>query len=309
MTDVLSDVLDTVALKAAIYFRTDFHPEFGIEVPAYGRAARFHLVVQGSCYVTLESGLQVRLQPGDLALVPNGSAHVLSSRDSISCTPLADVMSQAGFTGSGPFVVGEGSASDACQMVCGHFTFADGADHPLLRSIPDVLHITAADRASRPMLDDVLRLLVRRRFEGEPGAAATVSRLSEVLFIEAMRAGIAQAPDIGRLMSAVYDPQIGRALMLIHGDVSAPWTVESLAAAVGMSRSRFAERFSQLVECGPMAYIAEWRLQRALNTLATATVPIKSIAHSVGYRSAAAFTRAFTERFGCSPKERRRTAE
>lgn len=305
MTDVLSDVLDTVALKAAIYFRTDFHPEFGIAVPAYGRAARFHLVVQGSCYVTLESGLQVRLQPGDLALVPNGSSHLLSSKDTASCAPLADVMSQAGFTGSGPFVVGEGPDGASCQMVCGHFTFADGADHPLLRSIPDLLHITASDRANRPMLDDVLRLLVRRMFEGEPGAAATVSRLSEVLFIEAMRAGIAQAPDIGRLMSAVYDPQIGRALMLIHGDVAAPWTVKSLAAAVGMSRSRFAERFSQLVESGPMAYIAEWRLQRALNLLSAASAPIKTIAHSVGYRSAAAFTRAFTERFGCSPKERR----
>ena len=306
MTDVLSDVLDTVALKAAIYFRTNFHPEFGIAVPAYGRAARFHLVVQGSCFVTLDSGLQVRLQAGDLALVPNGCAHLLSSQETASGEPLADVISQAGFTGSGPFVVGEGPESASCQMVCGHFTFADGADHPLLRSIPDVLHISAADRASQPMLDDVLRLLVRRMFEGEAGAAATVSRLSEVLFIEVMRASIVQAQEIGRLMSAVHDPQIGRALMLIHGDVAAHWTVENLAAAVGMSRSRFAERFSQLVECGPMAYVAEWRLQRALNALSTQSTPIKTIAHSVGYQSATTFTRAFTERFGCSPKERRR---
>ncbi len=308
MTDVLSDVLDTVALKGAIYFRTDFHPEFGIAVPAYGRAARFHLVVQGSCFVTLESGHQVRLQAGDLALVPNGAAHLLSSSDTAPASPLADVMSQAGFTGSGPFVVGAGPDGASCQMVCGHFTFADGADHPLLRSIPDILHITAADRASRPMFDDVLRLLVRRMFDGEPGAAATVGRLSEVLFIEAMRAGIAQAPDIGRLMSAVSDPQIGKALTLIHADVAAPWTVERLAAAVGMSRSRFAERFSHLVACGPMAYIAEWRLQRALNALAGASSPIKTVAHNVGYKSAAAFTRAFTERFGRSPKESRRPA-
>lgn len=308
MTDVLSDVLDTVAFKAAIYFRTDFHPEFGIAVPAYGRAARFHLVVQGSVYVTLPSGLQVRLQPGDLALVPNGSEHILSSEAATPVAPLADVMSQAGFTGAGPFVVGDGPEGASCQMVCGHFTFADGADHPLLRSIPDLLHITAGDRASRPMLDDVLRLLVRRMFEGEPGAAATVSRLSEVLFIEAMRAGIAQAPEVGRLMSAVYDPQIGRALMLIHGDVAAPWTVESLAAAVGMSRSRFAERFSHLVGSGPMAYLAEWRLQRALNLLNATSNPIKTIAHSVGYKSATAFTRVFTERFGVSPKARRAEA-
>jgi AraC family transcriptional activator of mtrCDE len=305
MTDVLSDVLDTVALKAAIYFRTDFHPDFGIAVPGYGRAARFHLVVQGNCYVTLEDGKRVRLQPGDLALVPGGAAHLLSSSATTSGTPLADVMTQAGFTGAGPFVVGRGVAAESCQMVCGHFSFADGADHPLLRSIPDLLHITAADRASRPMLDDVLRLIVRRMFEGEPGAAASVSRLSEVLFIEAMRAGIAQAPDISRLMSAVYDPQIGKSLGLIHGDVAHAWTVESLAAAVGMSRSRFAERFRELVGSGPMAYIADWRLQRALQLLTQSKTPIKTVAHDVGYRSAAAFTRAFSDRFNCSPKERR----
>jgi AraC family transcriptional regulator, activator of mtrCDE len=305
MTDVLSDVLDTVALKATIYFRTDFYPAFAIAVPAYGRAARFHLVVQGICHVTLADGRRIRLQPGDLALVPGGAEHVLSSEEALVGTPLSDVMSQAGFTGSGPFVVGDGPAADACKMVCGHFRFADGADHPLLRSIPDLLHITAADRASRPMLDDVLRLIVRRMFEGEPGAAASVSRLSEVLFIEAMRAGIAQAPEIGRLMSAVYDPQIGKSLSLIHGDVAHAWTVESLAGAVGMSRSRFAERFRELVGCGPMAYITDWRLQRALNLLSESNTPIKTVAHRIGYRSAAAFTRAFSERFGCSPKEQR----
>ena len=231
---------------------------------------------------------------------------MLSSSETVEGAPLADVMSQAGFTGTGPFVVGSGDAAASCQMVCGHFTFAEGADHPLLRSIPDLLHITAADRASRPMLDDVLRLIVRRMFEGEPGAAASVSRLSEVLFIEAMRAGIAQAPEIARLISAVYDPQIGKSLSLIHGDVAHAWTVDSLAAAVGMSRSRFAERFRELVGSGPMTYIADWRLQRALNLLADSNVPIKTVAHSIGYRSAAAFTRAFSERFGHSPKEQRK---
>lgn len=305
MTDVLSDVLNTVALKAAIYFRTDFHPDFGIKVPPFARAARFHLVVQGACYVTLDDGAQVRLRAGDLVLVPGGAAHLLSSAATTSGTPLDDVMSQAGFSGEGPFVVGNGIATESCQMVCGHFTFAEGADHPLLRSIPPMLHITAADRASRPMLDDVLRLIVRRMFEGEPGAAASVSRLSEVLFIEAMRAGISQAPDIALLMSAVYDPQIGKSLSLIHGDVAHAWTVESLAAAVGMSRSRFAERFRELVGSGPMAYIADWRLQRALSLLSNSHMPVKTVAHQIGYKSAAAFTRAFSDRFGCSPKERR----
>lgn len=305
MTDVLSDILDTVALKAAVYFRTDFHPDFGIVVPAYGRAARFHLVVQGGCYLSLADGTRVRLQVGDLALVPGGAQHVLSSGETAPPEPLADALSQSGFTGAGPFVVGTGDPAQSCQLVCGHFTFTDGADHPLLRSIPDLFHIPAADRADWPMLDDVLNLIVHRMFEGEPGAAASVSRLSEVLFIEVLRAGIAKVPEIGRLMSAVYDPQIGKALSLIHGDVAHGWTVETLAAAVGMSRTRFAERFRELVGSSPIAYIADWRLQRALNLLADRSLPVKAVAHRIGYRSAAAFTRAFSERFGYSPKERR----
>jgi AraC family transcriptional regulator, activator of mtrCDE len=305
MTDVLSDILDTVALKAAVYFRTDFFPEFGIQVPAYGHAARFHFIVQGSCYLSLASGTRVRLQVGDLAMVPRGAQHLLSSAETVTGEPLADVMSQAGFSGTGPFVVGCGVPTESCQLVCGHFTFADGADHPLLRSIPDLFHITPADGADQPMLDDVLRLIERRMFDGAPGMAASVSRLSEVLFIETMRAGITKAPEIGRLMSAVYDPQIGKALSLIHGDVAHGWTVEALAAAVGMSRTRFAERFRELIGSSPIAYIADWRLQRALGLLADGTLPVKAVAHRIGYRSPAAFTRAFSERFGCSPKERR----
>ncbi len=305
MTDVLSDILDTVDLKAAVYFRTDFHPDFAIAVPAYQRAARFHMIVQGRCYVTLSDQTRVYLQSGDLVLVPHGAEHILSSEETMEAAPLADVMSLAGFTGSEPFVVGSGDSGKSCQMICGHFTFTQGADHPLLRSLPELLHVTAADRVMRPMLDEVLRLIVRRIFEGSPGVTASVSRLSEVLFIEIMRAGIAREPEIARLLSAVYDPQIGKSLSLIHDDVAKAWTVESLAAGVGMSRSRFAERFRELVGMGPMAYIADWRLQRALNLLTKSNLPIKTVAHKIGYRSAAAFTRAFSEHFGRSPKEKR----
>jgi AraC family transcriptional regulator, activator of mtrCDE len=303
MKDVLSDILDTVALKAAIYFRTDYHQPFGVAVPAFARAARFHLIVQGRCFVRLDGGNVVVALPGDIVFVPNGSAHVLASDREIQCKPLADMISESGFAGSGPFVIGSGPANESCQMICGHFSFAQGADHPLLRAVPDALHISAADRASLPMLDDVLRLVVRRMFADEPGVNASVSRLSEILYIEVLRAGVAQAPDMARLMSAVSDPQIGKALALIHHDVAAPWTVESLASAVAMSRSRFAERFSDLIGSGPLSYISEWRMQRALHLLNKPHASIKAIANNVGYQSAAAFSRAFAERFGVSPRD------
>ncbi|MFM9852226.1 MAG: AraC family transcriptional regulator [Sphingomonadaceae bacterium] len=303
MADVLSDILETIALKASVYFRTDFRPPFGVQVPAYARAARFHIVIQGSCQVRLVDGSAVTLSAGDLVLVPNGSPHVLTSGETNVAMTLDDAFAAASFAGTGPFVLGDGPESQGCHMVCGHFNFAEGADHPLLHALPDSLHITAAERAARPMLDDIVRLVSRRMFAGEVGSVAVVSRLSEILFIEIVQAVVNQAPDVARLMSAVHDPQIGLALSLFHDDVATNWTVDSLAKSVAMSRSRFAERFHTLVGTAPMAYVHEWRMQRALKLLNLRTSPVKLIATRVGYRSAAAFSRAFAERFGASPAQ------
>lgn len=302
MKDVLSDVLDTVALKGTLYFRTDFSPPFAIGVPAFGQAARFHLVVQGTCHVTVPSGESTTLLPGDLILVPNGSAHVLADAVARTPTPLEQVIAAAGYTGEGAFVVGSGDPTASTQMICGHFNFAEGADHPLLRALPATLHITAADRARRPMLDDILRLVARRMFDDAPGTSASVSRLSEVLYIEILNAGLAKAPELHHLFSAVYDPQIGRALSLIHRRIDQQWTVDSLASEVGMSRSRFAERFRGLVGSGPMSYLTDWRLQRARSYLSEHRASVKEAAYKVGYQSPAAFSRAFVQKFGRTPK-------
>lgn len=307
MTDVLSDILDTVELKATYYFSTEFHPPFGIAVPAYKRAARFHLIIRGECFVQLEDGQVVTAMPGDLIFVPNGQPHLLSSALSAECQPLNDVIAEARFEGQGPFVVGHGEPDQACQMVCGHFDFAEEADHPLLRAVPQILHVSGPDRARRPLLDDILRLVSHQAFTAGAGAAASIGRLSEALFIEVLRTSAGEVYGASQMMAAVTDPHIGRALGLIHTEISRGWTVDSLASAVGMSRSRFAERFRELVGSTPMSYLAEWRLQRALNRLGRPGLSVKAIAGEVGFHSAAAFSRAFSDRFGKSPSAYRRS--
>ncbi len=301
----MSDVLDTVALKGTLYFRTDFSPPFAIQVPAHGQAARFHFVVQGRCHVVLPDGNAVVLNAGELVLVPHGSAHVLADAADRPPVALDQALAHSGYTGEGAFVVGSGDPGASTQMICGHFTFADGADHPLLRALPAALQITAADRAARPILDDVLSLMARRIADDTQGAAASVSRLSEVLYIEALRAGIDRAPDLKRLLSAVHDPQIGKALDVIHHRLDHDWTVDSLAAEVAMSRTRFSERFSELMGAGPMTYLTDWRLQRALALLSSSDATVQQIAHRTGYNSADAFSRAFRMKFGRSPQAHR----
>ncbi|MGE0564038.1 MAG: AraC family transcriptional regulator [Pseudolabrys sp.] len=308
MSDVLSDIFNTIRLRGTLYFRTDYSPPWAIAVPALTQAARFHLVAQGRCHVRLESGRAFDLGAGDLILIPRGQAHVLADRADRKPAPLEKVLQQSGYNGRGAFVVGKGDPAASTQLVCGHFTFAEGADHPLLRALPDAIVVTSADRARYPLLDEALRLVVRLALVEELGAAASIARLSEMFFIETVRISSERIPELGRVLKAMTDRHVGRALELIHNEPGKPWTVQTLAAQVGMSRSRFADRFSELMGDGPMSYLADWRLQRALVLLGRPRANVQQVAHDIGYQSAAAFTRAFSQKFGLPPSGFRREA-
>lgn len=303
MSDILSDIFETIRLRGALYFRTDYSAPWAVTVPLLSNAARFHLVIQGRCHVELASGRSVDLGPGDLILIPRGLPHVLADQPGRAPAPLERVIQESGYDGRGTFILGKGDPAAATQMVCGHLGFAEGADHPLLRALPEVIVMSPADRARNSLLDETLRLMVRRVFTDGLGKSAAITRLSEVFFIESIRASVEQCPELARIIAAMTDVHVGRALELIHQAPGRAWTVESLALEVGMSRSRFAERFSDLVGDGPMGYLADWRLQQALALLAKPRASVQEIAAKVGYQSPAAFTRAFTQKFGAPPSE------
>lgn len=304
--DVLNDILDTLNLRGALYFRTDCSPPWGVTVPELAQAARFHLMVQGSCHVLFPSGAAAHLGPGDLVLIPGGRAHVLADQAGREAPPLETVLEAAGYDGRGVFVIGAGNPQATTQLICGHFSFRRGADHPILRALPEYMLTTMAARAREPLLDEILRLITRRMFSENLGLAAAVTRLSEIVFIELLRVGIEQSEELKAVLEAFRDRQIGRALQLIHTEPGHAWTVESLAAEIGMSRSRFAERFSALMGTGPMAYLSDWRLQKALSLLDESRASVQQVAAQAGYQSPAAFTRAFTARFGLPPTDYRR---
>jgi AraC family transcriptional regulator, activator of mtrCDE len=308
--DVLSDILDTIELRGTLYFRTRFAPPFAIAVPVFKQAVRFHLVVQGRLHVSTASAV-AELGPGELILIPKGGAHILADRADREPMALDRVIEESGYDGKGVFVWGGGStaAGDETQLVCGHFTFAEGVEHPLLRSLPDLLRITTISRARHPLLDDALQLVIRASYGDRAGADASLRRLSEVVFIEALRAAGDDSVEISRLLAAMADPRIGKALALIHQTPDRPWSIAGLAAEVAMSRSRFAERFQEVIGMAPMSYLAEWRLLRARALVAQSQDPIQVIARKSGFASAAGFSRAFAARFGVSPRAARHTPE
>lgn len=306
--NILDDILSTLNLKGTLYFRTDLSPPWAVTVPNLEQAARFHLCVQGTCLVGFGNGEYAELKPGDLILIPRGRSHTLSCTPVDEAPPLETVLSDAGYDGRGVLVVGKGDRNASTQLICGHFTLRDGADHPLLRALPDYLLTCSATRAREVWLDEVLRLLTRRMFSEGDIAEATITRLSEVCFIELLRLGVGSTPEMASILTALTDRQIGKALQLMHREADKPWTVGSLASEVGMSRSSFADRFRELMGMGPMSYLSEWRLQKALSLLEDTGCSVQQAAAGTGYQSPAAFTRAFTTRFGYSPRELKRKA-
>ncbi|MEM7669739.1 MAG: AraC family transcriptional regulator, partial [Pseudomonadota bacterium] len=247
------------------------------------------------------------LGPGDMILVPRGRPHVIADKSGRPAEALETVLQRAGYDGRGVLRLPGNDSEAATRLVCGHFSFRRYADHPVLSALPSHLVVTPEMRRASAWLDDLLRMICQRVTEGELGAAASVRRLSEIVFIEVIRGSVATGGPLGRVLAGFGDPQIGRALELIHAEPQRSWSVESLATEVAMSRSAFADRFRDLVGMSPIRYLSEWRLQKALADLSELGPTIQQVAGQAGYQSAAAFSRAFSARFGVSPLEYRRT--
>jgi AraC-like DNA-binding protein len=130
--------------------------------------------------------------------------------------------------------------------------------------------------------------------------------MSELMFVEAIRRHIETLPTAQTgWLAGLRDPVVGQALAALHGEPAAAWTVESLARAVGVSRSVLAERFAEMVALPPMQYLALWRMQRASRLLLEGE-PVAEVARAVGYESEAAFSRAFKKLVGEAPATWRR---
>lgn len=305
--DILDDVLDTMSLRGTLYFKIKFSGEWSVMVPRHDRAARFHYVIQGTSYFYIAPDQFIELNAGDLILIPGGVPHVIGDRPTKHAPTLETILQESGYTGDGFLVVGDDDTESTTQMVCGHFDFRKNSEHPIMNSLPNHVVINSSRRAQNPLLDESLRMVSRRIFREVLGSAAAVKRLSEIVFIELLRLGIGQQENNSIFFDAYRDTKIGKSLDLIHSQPTTQWSLNSLASEVAMSRSRFAERFKELVGIAPMSYLSEWRLQKSLALLGDTSKPIQQVASAVGYQSSSSFTRAFQEKFGIPPKVYRET--
>jgi AraC-like DNA-binding protein len=294
--DLLSRAVDELGLR-----RTSFRQFMvGPEPWALGYAAGVqgvHVVAAGTCEFVL-GRTREPLEAGDLVIVPRGSAHQLRAPGlplRAHAVPAAQLVQR----GPGPIVVGGGPAS--CQLVCGTLEF-EAKDHPMLAAVGNTLLLKGARARSARKVSALVAALVDEVEHARSGSEAVITRMAEVLFIEALRecAVSSECPTRG-WFRGLEDPALGRALSAFHADIAAPWSVASLAKAAGQSRAAFARRFSAVLHESPLAYARRWRLFHARRLLRTTTASLDEVASRVGYGSAAALSLAFSRDAGQSP--------
>ena len=262
--------------------------------------AHFAMLSRGNCWLNVEGIAEaIPLTGGDCILLDRDTSIVM--RDSPHTSPKWSFGEIAAKAKSNVAHCGGGGAPTT--IVCGSLSFDRASLKPITQLLPNFILIRA-DQARTFALQNTMQALASEMADQVPGSEIVATRLAEVLFIQMLRAYISSEPERNHVwLRAVFDPQIGAALTAFHDNVGAPWTVESLSEAAGVSRSAFAVRFKDLLARTPLEYVTEWRMQKAMLLLEQRDKKLIDVARSVGYESDAAFSKAFKRVVGANPGE------
>jgi AraC-like DNA-binding protein len=260
----------------------------------------FHVVTTGGVLLEVDQEHSRWLHPGDVALVPHGNGHILRSEPGVPAPGIMEL--ELEHPSDRYEILRHGQGGAPTSLICG----AVRLDHPVARNLlgilPPIISIEASDGSRATWMQGVFTLMAAEARQFRPGGEAVITRLADVLVIQAIRAWIETAPAARTgWLGALQDQQIGRALALIHRDPARAWTVASLARELALSRSAFAARFTQLVNEPAMQYVTRWRMQIAQNALETEGVTVAELSGRLGYQSEAAFARAFKRVIGVPP--------
>lgn len=310
--DVLSEVLKAVKLDGAVFFNGVFSsPWCTLEPDSYTLASYlpsrpkhvfiFHLVTEGRGYVRVEdNGRAVPLEAGDIVILPHGNAHLMGNGPPVTPIDSRPYLRQAFAEGS--LLSQCGGGGETTKLVCGYLTCDPQLGQVFLAGLPPVVKVHIRDSPSGKWLEDTFRYSVDQAEASGPGGSAVIAKLSEVLFVETLRRYIAQLPQTQTgWLAGVRDPDVGKALALLHKQPAHPWTIASLANEVSLSRSVLAERFRHYLSDTPMGYLTRWRLQLAAQVLTSTSKSVAEVAGEVGYESEPSFNRAFKREFGVPP--------
>lgn len=314
--DPLSDVLETIRLRGALFFVWEPYWNYLEDVPhgdrlgdlilpGSERIVSYHIIAEGPCWAAISGEEPIRLETGDILLIPHGDAYAMSNRPECPVTPdNTDGLEFFRQMGSGdlpPVVVSGGDGPRHNRVICGFLGCERYVFNPVLDTLPPLVRIPSPGQVEDP-LGSLIDFALSESCQHRGGERCLLMRLSEVMFVEVLRRYLRTAP-VGSdgWLPGLRDPLVGRALDLLHRRMAEPWTLEILASELATSRSTLAERFANLVQEPPMQYLTRWRMQAAARRLSDNPGKIYAVAREVGYESEAAFSRAFKRVVGVSP--------
>ena len=299
-SDPLGETLHLLRLTGTLYCRSELTAPWGIDMPAFEGCMMFHVVTGGHCWLEVEGEEPRLLQQGSLALVPHGHGHCIRSSPTGEVVALFDIPVEQ--VSDRYEIMRYGGAGELTHLTCGVVRFDHVAGRQLIALLPRVLQIDAWNDEEESWLQSTLRFIDREARELRPGGETVITHLADILIIQAIRSWIDSVPETERgWLMALRDKQVGRALAAIHREPEKDWSVASLAKEVGMSRSGFSARFTNLVGESAKRYLTRWRMQLARIQLQESPASLAVLADRFGYQSEAAFSRAFKREFGVSP--------
>jgi AraC-like DNA-binding protein len=288
--DPLSDLLRSVRLTGGVFLDAHFTAPWCVSskmtaedcrpfLAAPSQVIAYHVVIEGKLLVSVEGEPATEVAAGQIVLIPRNDVHTLASANGLRPVNARDLI-QASAAG-GLAGISHGGGGEATHIVCG-FLASEDFYNPLIATLPRVLKLDVREGVSRHWIEASVRFAAGELIEGRLASSSVMSRLSELLFVEAVRqySLILGSEEVGWLRG-LKDPYVGRALAVIHRDISAPWSAASLASEVALSRSAFMDRFRNLVGMPPVRYLTVWRLRTAKLKLEESAKTISQLAHSV----------------------------
>ena len=299
-TDPLAETLGVLRMNGAYYCRSELTAPWGMALFAMPGYLWFHVVVSGRILLETDGSPGVWLEAGDLALVPRGTGHRLRSEAGAAAPDILELGLER--VSDRYEVLRHGGGGAPTTLVCGAVRFEHPAARRLVEVLPDVIRVAASDPLQADWTQATLRLMAAEARELRPGGEAAMTRLADVLVIQALRAWLDADPAARTgWLGALRDPDLGGAIAAVHRDPARTWSVAALAHGAAMSRSAFAARFAELVGEPPMQYVTRVRMQLAHDALRTERTTAGELAGRFGYRSEAAFARAFKRTMGVPP--------
>ncbi|MDD3764011.1 MAG: AraC family transcriptional regulator [Nevskiales bacterium] len=310
--DALSEVLGQIRLKGAVFLVGEFSAPWSVVTPDAGEACRafmpqaehlilFHLVMSGRCQILVDGHPPQWVEADHAVILPHGARHRLASDAALAGRSVTELLADAD-RHEDVWMLRHGGGGEPCRVQCGFLACDPQVAAPLLGSLPGVMVVSLREQGGLPWIPAMLEYAAAETAAPSAGSGAALAKLSELLFVEAVRRHLQSlsSHDSGWL-AGLRDRVVARTLALIHQDPAQDWTAETLARSVGASRSVISQRFSDLLQCPPMAYLTQWRMRMAAQMLRESSQSIERVAGQVGYRSVAAFTRAFKRELGVTP--------